>query len=238
MRALTLVAAGLCVVIAGCSATPVSAPTSASVPATTVAPAPSAAPLQLTSLPAYTPAASDGVACAGEGVSVFATESGGRVNPMIVAGPVDAAAALVFAHQSDGDECQWLGQARRFAERGYRVYLPRAGGNDGPSLLAAAVATARTAGAKKVGMVGASMGGTYALGTASALDPEPDAVAAISAPDDFAKVDAAGLIGRIKAPVLLAVGAKDNDFASDQSRLAAAAPAAQAVVQPDTAAHG
>lgn len=240
MRVATLLVSGLLLATAACTAAPATAPTPtpSSASSSVASSPPTAPPLELTTVPAFAPGDAASVQCAGEGVSVYTTQSGGRVSPMVVAGPATASAALVFAHQSDGDECQWLGQARRFAEQGYRVYLPRAAGKDAPSLLAAAVSAARSAGATKVGLVGASMGGTNAVATASAVQPGPDAVVAISAPAEFGGVDAAGLIGRVQAPILLEVAAQDNDFASALTKLAAAAPSAQTVVQPGTSAHG
>ena len=243
---LAAAAAALTLACTGCAITPpgsapsgpASGPTSAAAPAQTGA-ATAAAPLVLQELPPFKEAERSTVSCTGDDFTVMATTLPGEIpSPMVVAGPQESSGAIVFAHQSNGDECQWLPAARGYAEQGYRVYLPRAAGKTGPSALAAAVAAARDAGALKVAVVGASMGGTYAIGAASAMPAQPEAVVAVSAPADFGDVDAAGLIGSVSSPLLLTVGSKDNDFAAALPKLAAAAPSAQTVVQDGTSAHG
>src|SRR5512132_1116724 len=78
--------------------------------------------------------------------------------------------AVLLAHQSRGDACQWAGYARRLAGQGYLVIAfdfrgygdsQTRGGRAGQRLaadVAAAAKAARSRGARKVFAVGASMG--------------------------------------------------------------------------------
>ncbi|MEP6758830.1 MAG: alpha/beta fold hydrolase [Actinomycetota bacterium] len=113
-------------------------------------------------------------------------------------GPVGASAGVVLAHMLPADQQSWFAFAQRLADQGYRVltfnfrgYCP--GGDGGcsqgvkqidaaPTDLAAAIDRLRADGVTRVGIAGASMGGTAAL-LAAAADPKGiAAVVALSAP--------------------------------------------------------
>ena len=113
-------------------------------------------------------------------------------------GPADARAGVVLAHMLPADQRAWYPFAQRLAEQGFRVltfdfrgYCP--GGDGGcsegtkqvdaaPSDLQAAVDRLRADGVDRVGIAGASMGGTAAL-LVAAEDPRGiPAVVSVSAP--------------------------------------------------------
>ena len=75
---------------------------------------------------------------------------------------------VVLAHQYGGDACQWAGYAPGLARRGYHVLafdfhgngLSAVGSEENDVDVVAAAAKLRTLGAKKLVLIGASMGGT------------------------------------------------------------------------------
>jgi pimeloyl-ACP methyl ester carboxylesterase len=139
--------------------------------------------------------------------------------------------AVVLAHQSRGDACQWVGYARRLAGLGYLVIAfdfrgygdsqtrgGRAAGRIAADVSAAAKA-ARARGARKVFAVGASMGGTAVLGAGVNTRPLLNGVVNLSGPAAFVWIDAMKLVPRLAVPVLYVVGRDDVDFAIDAQRL-------------------
>jgi pimeloyl-ACP methyl ester carboxylesterase len=139
--------------------------------------------------------------------------------------------AVVLAHQSRGDACQWAGYAKRLARlrylviafdfRGYGDSQTR-GGRAALRLaadVAAAAKAARARGAQKVFLVGASMGGTAVLAAAVNVRPPVDGVVSLSGPAVFSGIDALKLAPRLTVPALYVVGERDSDFAPDARRL-------------------
>jgi pimeloyl-ACP methyl ester carboxylesterase len=142
--------------------------------------------------------------------------------------------AVVLAHQSDGDLCQWVPYARRLAGLGYLVIVfdfrnagesqtrhypanQRFGGD-----VAAAAKEARRLGARKVFLVGASLGGSAVLQAAANARPAVAGVVSVSGAADLA--DAASAVRRLRVPVLYLAGKGDRDFAADARRLYMATP--------------
>ena len=94
--------------------------------------------------------------------------------------------AVILAHQSEGDLCDWAPYARRLASKGYYVFpvdfrgyglsQPRTGAaaTRFPSDLAAATKALRKLGKKKVFLVGASMGGLASLVAGANVTPAVD----------------------------------------------------------------
>lgn len=75
----------------------------------------------------------------------------------------------------------------------------------------------RRRGAKRIILVGASMGGTAAL--VAAADIDVAGVASLSAPREFSSLDALPSVRRLETRVLFLVGQQDIRFARDARRL-------------------
>lgn len=138
--------------------------------------------------------------------------------------------AVVLAHMSNGDLCEWLPFARNLAGKGLFVFafdFRGHGLSEGrPTYgrlavdVAAAVKAVRGLGARKVVVMGASLGGIAAVVAAANVTPPLDGVAAVSAP--------ATIAGRLNAlpsavPALYVAAEQDQndpyDFAADAKRL-------------------
>jgi pimeloyl-ACP methyl ester carboxylesterase len=118
-----------------------------------------------------------------------------------VFGPSGATAGVVLAHMLPADQSSWFEFADRLGRMGYRVltfdargYCPGgvAGCSEGSKAVsengvdvAAAVSYLKGEGIKRIGLVGASMGGTASLVVASSPDKAVDAVVTLSAPDSI-----------------------------------------------------
>jgi pimeloyl-ACP methyl ester carboxylesterase len=138
--------------------------------------------------------------------------------------------AVVFAHESGGSMCQWVPFARTLARRGYLTlpfYFRGYGKSQQPrrgawSRLAADVIAAakksRSLGAKKVVVVGASMGGTAAVVAAANARTVIDGVVSVSAPSTYGRMNAELAAGKLQAPVLYLAGDEDASFA-DEARV-------------------
>jgi pimeloyl-ACP methyl ester carboxylesterase len=114
-------------------------------------------------------------------------------------GPADATAGVVLAHMLPADQSSWFEFADRLGRMGYRAltfdargYCPGgvAGCSQGTKAVsengvdvAAAVSYLKGQGIERIGLVGASMGGTASLVVASSPDKAIDAVVTLSAPD-------------------------------------------------------
>ncbi|HEX3268891.1 MAG TPA: alpha/beta hydrolase [Gaiellaceae bacterium] len=148
--------------------------------------------------------------------------------------------AIVFAHQSPGDLCQWLWFAKREARRGYMALVfdlrnygqsqHRQTSTRGFGLdVAAAAKLVRSRGARKVFLVGASFGGSAVIVGGADARPQVDGVVSVSgAADLVGAIDAAR---RLQAPVLFLAGRLDTDFASDARRLYAGTASADKAIQ-------
>jgi alpha-beta hydrolase superfamily lysophospholipase len=148
--------------------------------------------------------------------------------------------AVILAHQSEGDLCDWLPYAKRLAARGYSAFpidFRGYGFSDGPSpslyrypqVLAASAKTLRTLGKKKIFVVGASMGGLAAVVAGANVTPPLAGVVSVSSPARFRGMDGVKAGRRLRVPaLLLAATADDNagfDFSEDAKKLHRAAAA-------------
>lgn len=122
---------------------------------------------------------------------------------------------VLLSHQSDGDLCQWLGEAKRLAGQGYLVLAPTYFGRDFDQVVDACVRRLKRDGAKGIVLVGASMGGTISLAMATEIRPRPLAVVSLSGPAASAGFEVDKTIGGLAAPVFLAAGGDDVGFADD-----------------------
>jgi pimeloyl-ACP methyl ester carboxylesterase len=230
-----LVAAALTLGLAGCGG---SAVTSATVSSAAVA----------TSSPAVAPldAVTAGQFCGGDDESPIIHFRGrGTVR---LAGVVlgHGTTAVLFAHQIDGDFCQWLAFAHTVARSGtsalvfsFRDMLPSTGTDDAqgfgyPADLVAAAAELRRRGARRIVLVGASIGASAAIEAARRIRAE--AVVALSPPASLGDIDAAQAVAKDTMPILI-VAARD-DIAGDARQIARrAGPNAKLVIVPGSA-HG
>ncbi len=175
-------------------------------------------------------------ACAGGGELRFRAPDGTRLvgHRFGSAKPNPRRTAVVLAHMSVGDLCQWVPFARRLARQGLFVFpfdLRGHGLSEGAvdhalaaTDVAAAVRTARRLGARKVVVVGASLGGIAALVAAPRLGRSVAGVAAISAPAAIeGELDAMPAVPQIAVPTLYVAAAADQnppyDFAADARTL-------------------
>jgi alpha-beta hydrolase superfamily lysophospholipase len=140
---------------------------------------------------------------------------------------------VVLAHQSRGSLCQWLRYARRLAANGYQAFafdfrnhgLSQQVGYRRSGRLAGDVAAAakyvRARGAKKVILVGASMGGTAVLVGGANVRPPVTGVVSLSGPSSFGGADAAPAVPRLRVPVLYLAASDDagGAFANDAQAL-------------------
>ncbi|NEC63148.1 hypothetical protein [Streptomyces sp. SID9727] len=120
-------------------------------------------------------------------------------------------AGIVLAHQSDGTACQWKDKADELNKAGYRVLAVNSTGPEVAEIIGAA-SYLRDKNAKKLLLMGASKGGTAVLAAAPRLSPQPDAVVALSAPEQYSTMNAAGAVPELTSPVLYMVGELDGDF--------------------------
>jgi alpha-beta hydrolase superfamily lysophospholipase len=158
--------------------------------------------------------------------------------------------AVVLVHQMRGSMCQWTQYAKRLAGLGYTAFAldlrgygesqrraypanQRYGGD-----VAAAVKVVRRLGARKVFLVGASLGGSAAISAAANTRPSVDGVVSVSGAADLAgAIDA---VRHVQGPSLFIAGADDTDFANDARRLYAASTARDKTLQvlPGAYEHG
>jgi pimeloyl-ACP methyl ester carboxylesterase len=139
--------------------------------------------------------------------------------------------AVVLAHESRGSLCNWVPYAKRLATLGY-VAFPFDFRGYGDSQLnpvsnvrldrdvVAAAKKMRSLGARKVFLVGASIGGSAVLHAAADVRPLVNGVVSVSGGADL--VDAASAARRIHVPALFLAGRYDLDFAANARRLYAA----------------
>ena len=159
--------------------------------------------------------------------------------------------AVVFAHESRGGGYQWATEARRLAARGYLAITfdfrgygrSQARGGRARARYAADVTAAakraRALGARRVILVGASMGGTAVVVGAANARPPVNAVVALSAPATFVQMDGVAAARKLQMPVLYAVGSGDVDFAPESRTLYDATASAEKRLEIiDSGAHG
>jgi pimeloyl-ACP methyl ester carboxylesterase len=191
------------------------------------------------------PAAPSQAACVATNAT-FRTSDGATLRGAVIGrGP----AGIVFAHQVAGDRCQWLDFARELAGRGgYRVLvfdMRGYGASSGSANVrpdrdvAAAAAELRRRGAKRVILVGASMGGTGVVAAAPGIRPAVSGVVELSAPVGFGGVNALPAVRKLKAPALFVAGRDDGDFpAATRALYKAAASRDKQLVIAATSWHG
>jgi pimeloyl-ACP methyl ester carboxylesterase len=171
----------------------------------------------------------DRTALEGSSPVVFRTADGVKLAGRVF-GPEDAAAGVVMAHGLSLDQSSWFTFADRLGDAGYRAltfnfrgYCPGdergcSGGDKDvgstPQDLSAAVREVRSDGARRVAILGSSMGGTAALVASSALGDRIEALVALSAPTQIEDL-AAGpdVLQAVTAAKLFLAGTGDGTAA-------------------------
>jgi pimeloyl-ACP methyl ester carboxylesterase len=129
---------------------------------------------------------------------------------------------VVLAHQYGGDTCEWAPYARRLASLGYTALafdlrgFGRSQKRYGDSLIrfdldvAATAKVARGLGARRVILVGGSLGANAVVVAAAAIRPPVDGVVSLSAPGTF-RLDAIGAAKKLAVPALFVAGEVDEN---------------------------
>jgi alpha-beta hydrolase superfamily lysophospholipase len=136
----------------------------------------------------------------------------------------DGDVAVVLAHEYPSDLCAWLPYAKTLAAQGFRAFVfdLRGGGSSQSARLPgdsgrydwdveAAAAEARRLGAKKVFLVGASVGGAAVLVAGASVSPTPAGVISLSGETNLStSLDAMRAAPKLRAPLLLLVARHDR----------------------------
>lgn len=133
--------------------------------------------------------------------------------------------AVVLLHQADGGLCQWTAYADYLAGKGMRGFSIDISSVERADEAVKAVAWLREQGAKKVFIVGASMGGSTAL--AAAARTPVDGVVSLSGPSAYAGADAIAAMKSLTMPVLIAAGENEGTFTDSARELFAACTSKQ-----------
>lgn len=165
----------------------------------------------------------------GTGASVHRVPAGGSDTRMVTLG--DGPRGIAFAPISWGDACEWAGEAKRLASKGYRV-VTFDWGADRKETVTAATALLRDQGAEQVTWVGGCMGGTVMLGMAANAKDRPTGVAGISPLASLGGAEVDG--GADYTGEMLLLGTVDDPLA-DEGRLREVAshfPQSEVIVLP------
>jgi len=178
----------------------------------------------------------------GPAVVEIATPDGETLAATISAVP-GAKVTVVLAHMRGADRSTWDPIIGPLNEAGnttlafdFRGYGDSTGERDTrlDTDLAAAVSQARSDGASKIVIVGASMGGTAVLEGGARLDV--DGVVAISAPSEFLGLDGGAGAALLNVPTLLVDSDGDHPYVDQLSAIEATTGAS--IVTYDGSAHG
>jgi dienelactone hydrolase len=141
--------------------------------------------------------------------------------------------AVILAHQVDDTLCDWAPFARRLARSGYTALalgfrgfppapIPKQH-RDGFDLdVVGAAHLLRRTGARRIVLVGASMGGTAVLDAAATIRPPVAAVVNMSGPSEYPPVNAIRAVPRLRMPLLF-LAARYDPYAADARRMYRAA---------------
>jgi pimeloyl-ACP methyl ester carboxylesterase len=130
--------------------------------------------------------------------------------------------AIVLAHQSDDDACVWSFYVPTLMASGRQILAfdfndhgssDRVGDGRIDLDLLAAVAEARSRGATRVVVIGASMGGTAALAAAGTPNSGIDGAVSLSAVSAWLRTNAESNAAAISIPVLFAASQNDGSTA-------------------------
>ena len=162
------------------------------------------------------PATTAATACGDEAAEAvtLTTEDGANLDAAILG---EGDVGVVLGHQFRSDMCSWVPFAKQLAERGMRALAINFASSSLDEDMVAGAHELQRRGAEQIFLVGASMGGTAALVATEEVDVA--GVAALSAPREFAGIDALPAVRELAAPALFLVGRQDESFARDARRL-------------------
>jgi len=156
-------------------------------------------------------------ATAATATTVDCVRSGPRTRVVVAEGTKVAVTGkgrigVALLPQSGGDACEWTGFVRAATARGLRTAQIDWNGDFVPEARAAITAL-RRAGARRIALVGASLGGHFALVVAARHAPRVDAVVTLSAErtERTDAADAARAARRIRIPALT-IGSRDDGW--------------------------
>jgi len=157
---------------------------------------------------------------------------------------------VVLAHQYGGDTCQWAPYAKRLASLGYTALafdlrgFGRSQKRYGDALIrydrdaVAAAKLARSLGARKVFLVGASLGANAVLVAGTQVAPPVAGVVSLSATSTF-RLDAVASAKKLRVPVLYMAGSYDATYKDEAlAMFRATASSDKATAFNQTAEHG
>ena len=159
----------------------------------------------------------------------------------------DGETYVILAHMRPADMTSWFDFARLLADEGYTALAFNFRGYGESEFddqaefsvaedVRAAIDAANDAGAAKVFVIGASMGGTGAVVAAASNDIA--GIVTLSAPDVFEEVDAVSWADDVEAPMLLFAANEDGSAAEDALAISAASLQEPEVVVLSGGQHG
>jgi pimeloyl-ACP methyl ester carboxylesterase len=164
-------------------------------------------PARVTAAPTIAPQPLDQCPSAGRGWQPLSAGSDGPLAARLGSGRL----GVVFVDDSTDDPCAWSKQARDLAARGYAVAVFKSGGGTERKQALAVAAALRRSGARRIALIGASVGARAALQAAASHPPGVDGVVSLSA-ERRVRTDLTDLLPvakRVRLPVL-SVGARDD----------------------------
>lgn len=156
-----------------------------------------------------------------------ATKKDGHIIEMHVAGETldgivvgKGDVGVVLAHQKDSDLCAWLPYARHLNRLGFRslAFDFKTYAVDLVESVRAAADELHRRGARRIILIGASMGGTAVLDAATRI-PTVAGVVSASGPATYGDANASRAIRSLHVPLLFIVARDDEDFVPDARRL-------------------
>jgi pimeloyl-ACP methyl ester carboxylesterase len=118
-------------------------------------------------------------------------------------------AGVVLANQTENVDCQWSPLPQYLAARGYRVLAFDYGNGDQSAEVQAAARYLRDQGARRLVLIGASIGGAVVIDAAVHLRPAPNAVVSLSAVPEVTSYPFPRDAQRLQSPVFQIGGTQD-----------------------------
>jgi pimeloyl-ACP methyl ester carboxylesterase len=153
--------------------------------------------------------------CASAGAGWKALPTTGEYSPASAARLGSGDAGVVFANDSNNEACDWSAEARSLAEHGYAVAVFDASiASEARQALAVADALRKT-GARRIAVIGASVGARAVLQLGAMHPPAVTGLVAMSAERSIGSspADLLPIAKRVRVPVLT-VGSREDPYTS------------------------